>query len=95
MEAEGKTPSPGEGARPYVLLTAEHGELAERELAPLLTREGGVFLLARLDGSRAFALLDAQDLDEARERFAPQLENLGAHELDEWFASGELASLVE
>lgn len=93
--AEGKTPQPGEGARSYVLLTAEHGDLAERELAGLRTAEGGVFLLARLDGTRAFALLDAQDLAEARERFGPQLANLGAHVLDEWFASAELARLVD
>ena len=95
QEAEGRTPSPGEGARPYVLLTAEHGDLARRELAPLLSSDGGVFLLASLDGTRALALLDAQDVAEARERFAPQLENLGAHVLDEWFASSQLARLVE
>jgi len=95
MEAAGKTPSPGDGARPYVLLTAEHGDLARRELGPLLSREGGVFLLAELDGTRALALLDAADVAEARERFAPQLENLGAHVLDDWFASAQLATLVE
>ncbi|NOT32279.1 MAG: hypothetical protein HOP15_17675 [Planctomycetes bacterium] len=91
----GKTPAPGEGARAYVLLTAEHGDLAERELGALETNAGGVLLLARLDGTRAFALLDAANLDEARERFGPQLEHLGAHELDEWFASEQLARLVE
>ncbi|HEX6883906.1 MAG TPA: YciI family protein [Planctomycetota bacterium] len=93
--AEGKTPGPGDGARPYVLLTAEHGDLARRELGPLLSAEGGVFLLAELDGTRAFALLDAPDVATARERFAPQLENLGAHALDDWFASAQLATLVE
>lgn len=91
----GKTPEPGEGARPYVLLTAEHGDLAERELGALQTNAGGVLLLARLDGTRAFALLDATDSAGARERFGPQLEHLGAHELDEWFASEQLAHLVE
>jgi uncharacterized protein YciI len=94
QEAAGRTPSPGEGARGYVLLTAEHGDLARRELTPLLDAEGGVFLLAQLDGTRAWALLDAPDLATARERFAPQLANLGAHELDEWFASSQLAGLV-
>lgn len=94
-EAQGKTPVPGEGARPYVLLTAEDGERAWRELAPLTTGAGGVFLLAHLDGTRAFALLDAEDLDGARERFGPQLENLGTHVLDEWFASSQLARLPE
>ena len=95
QEAAGRTPAPDEGARRYVLLTAEHGDLAERELGDLRTQEGGVLMLARLDGSRAFALLDATDLAGARERFGPQLENLGAHVLDEWFASKQLASMVE
>jgi uncharacterized protein YciI len=94
-EAAGRTPEPGENIRPYVLLTAEHGDLARRELGRLCNAEGGVFLLARLDGSRALALLDAQSPEEARERFAPELEHLGAHELDGWFASRELAHLVE
>ncbi len=91
----GKTTAPGEGARPYVLLTAERGELAERECASLRTSAGGVLLLGRLDGSRAFAILDAEDLEMARERFAPQLEHLGPHTLDEWFASEQLARMVE
>jgi uncharacterized protein YciI len=94
-EAAGRTPRPEEGARPYVLLTAEHGDLAQRELAPLRTPEGGVFLLARLDGTRAWAVLDAASAEEARQRFAPQLENLGAHVLDEWFASRQLAHLAD
>lgn len=93
--AEGREPPPGQGARGYVLLTAESADRAERELAGLRSREGGVFLLARLDGTRTLAVLDAHDLDEASERFAPQLENLGAHVLDEWFATGELENLVE
>jgi uncharacterized protein YciI len=95
QEAAGRTPSPGESARPYVLLTAEHGDLAERELGELRTREGGVLLLGRLDGSRAFAILDAEDLAGARERFGPRLEPIGSHVLDEWFASKELAGLVQ
>lgn len=93
--AAGRMPPPGEGARPYVLLTAEDGERARRELAPLATGDGGVLFLARLDGTRALALLDAQDAAEARARFAPQLEHLGAPELDEWFASAQLARLPE
>jgi hypothetical protein len=94
-EAEGRTPEPGESIRPYVLLTAEHGDLAQREFARLANAEGGVLLLARLDGTRALAILDAQDVAEARERFAPELEHLGAHELDAWYATDELARLVE
>ena len=94
QRVEGKTPEPGEGARPYVLLTAEHGDLAERELAELRTSDGGVFLLARLDGTRAFAILDAPDQAGAQERFGPQLEHIGTHTLDEWFASSQLEGLV-
>ena len=93
--AAGGTPAPAEGARPYVLLTAEHGDLAAREFAPLRSAEGGVFLLASLDGTRALVLLDAPDLATAEERFAPQLAAIGAHHLDEWFASVELAAMVE
>jgi len=93
--AEGRTPAPGENARGYALLTAEHGDHAWRELAPLCTTEGGVFLLAHLDGARALALLDAANAAEARERFAPQLENLGACTLDDWFGSNQFARLHE
>lgn len=95
LKAEGKTPKPGDGARTYVLLTAEKGDVAWKELAALLTPDGGVYLLAHLDGMRALALLDAKDLAEAKERFAPQLEHIGACSLDEWFASAGLAHLVD
>ena len=93
--AAGREPRPGEGARPYVLLTAEHGDLAERELGELRTRDGGVLLLGKLDGHRAFAILDAEDLATAHDRFGPRLAEIGAHTLDEWFASGELARMVD
>jgi uncharacterized protein YciI len=93
--AAGRTPQPGEGGRVYVLLTAEQGEAARRELAPLSSSDGGVLFLARLDGTRALALLDVSSLEEARERFAPQLEHLGPYTLDEWFASAQLARLPE
>jgi uncharacterized protein YciI len=100
MEAEGKNPAPGEGARGYVLLTAEDAELARRELEPLCTMEGGVFLLGdvdggEVDGGRILALLDAASAAEARVRFAPQLENLGACTLDDWFGSNQFARLPE
>jgi uncharacterized protein YciI len=93
--AAGRTLRPGEGCRTYVLLTAADAEAAWRELSPLWSGEGGVLLLARLDGSRALALLDAPSAEEARTRFAPQLEHVGACELDEWFASSQLARLNE
>lgn len=91
-EQEGRTLSPGDGARPYVLLTADDGETARRELSPLLT-SGGVFLLAQLDTSRLLAILDAQDVADAQKRYGVLLARLGAHTLDDWFASGQLASM--
>lgn len=90
--AEGRTPKPGEGGRSYVILTAEQGPLARRELNQLGSA-GGVILIAGLDGVRTFAVLDAKDLASARERFGALLERIGAHTLDEWFASGELVRL--
>lgn len=92
--AEGRTPTPGEGARPYVWLTAEHGDLARREFEPLRSTDGGVYLIGDLEGGRARLLLDAPDLATAQERFAPQLAEIGAHHLDEWYASVELAAMV-
>lgn len=93
-KAEGRTPKPGDGARPYVLLVAEDREAAWRELAPLMDG-GGVFLLARLDGARACALLDAKDGADAEQRFGPVLGRIGAHTLDDWFASDQLARMRE
>jgi len=92
--AEGRTPPPGEGARPYVWLTAEHGDLARREFEPLCSVDGGVYLIGELEGGRARLLLDAPDLATAEERFAPQLAEIGSHHLDEWYASAELAAMV-
>jgi hypothetical protein len=54
-----------------------------------------VLFLAHLDGTRALALLDAASAAEARERFAPQLEHLGACTLDDWFGSAQFARLPE
>ncbi len=90
--AEGRTLQPGERMRPYVLLTAEDGAAAQDALAALLNG-GGVFLLARLDGSRTLALLDAQDVEEAARRFDEPLARLGTCTLDDWYASRELATL--
>ena len=93
-KAEGRTPQPGEGARSYVLLTAEEGELARRELTAL-GPTGGVYLIANLDGTRCFALLDAADVAAAQEKFGALLDRIGTHDLDDWFASAQLARLPE
>lgn len=95
QKAAGRTPAPGEHARSYVWLTAEHGDLAQREFAPLLSTDGGVYLIAQLDDTRALVLLDADSLATAEERFAPQLAVIGSHALDEWFGTDELAAMVE
>jgi uncharacterized protein YciI len=89
---EGRVRAPGEGGRTYVLLTAERGDIARRELAPLVA-QGRVLLVGRLDGERAFAILDAADVDVARALLDPIAGRLGAHVLDAWFATGGLASM--
>jgi uncharacterized protein YciI len=92
--ASGEARAPGDGVRAWALLTAEHGDLARRELAPLVSPDGGVFLLGELAHGRAWAILDARDAAEAAERFAPELAAIGAHTLDDWFATDLIATLV-
>ncbi len=93
-KAEGRIPKPGDSARPYVLLTAEQGNLARRELLPLL-KGGGVFLVASLDGGRTLALLDAKDSADAQLHFAKLLGSVGPYTLDDWFATDQLTHLNE
>lgn len=93
-KAEGRQRSPGEGARTYVLLTAEDGERARSLLQPLAAPHGGpVLLLGRLDGTRAFAILDASDVDAAQAALGDVAGQLGPYVLDAWFATGELATM--
>ena len=92
-KASGRTPPPTDSMRGYVLLTAESASQAEAELAALKTAAGGVLLLARLDGTRSFAILDAENIAAAKERFAKPLASIGAHTLDEWFASKQIEGL--
>ncbi len=87
--AAGKTRAPGEGGRLYVLLQAEAGERTLAALAGHTT----VLLAARLDGTRAFALLDATDLATAKTLLAPAADRLGTITLDSWFGSARLTSL--
>ena len=88
-ERAGRKPKPGEGGRTYTLLTAEDGDAA----AAALAGNPAVLLFARLDGKRAFAVLDAVDLEQARTVLAPAVDRLGTHGLHAWYASGRLASL--
>jgi uncharacterized protein YciI len=92
-EAEGKVLKPGDGARGYVLLTAEHGDLARRELADLVAAKR-VYMLADLDADRVLAILDAKDLAAAQELLGARAAKLGSHTLDEWFASDCLETLA-
>jgi len=92
MRREGREAQPGEGMRTYVLLTADEASRAERALAPLRAR-GFVLLAARLDGSRAFAVLDATDLAGAKAELAGA--DLGPHVLDEWFGAGGFEQLAQ
>ena len=95
QKAEGTEEKPGDKMRSYVLLTADDGIRTERELAALKHRAGGVFLLGRLDGNRAFAILDAEAADVAKTRFAQPLANIGTYTLDDWYASKQIESLVD
>jgi uncharacterized protein YciI len=92
-KAEGKVTSPGEGARSYVLLTAEHGDLARRELADLVAAKR-VYMVAELDGTRALAILDAKDLAAAEALLGERAGKMGSHTLDEWFATDCLETMV-
>ncbi len=89
VKASGRTPSPGEGGRGYVLLTVADANAA----AAALKDHGSVLLLGCLDGQRGLALLDAKDLAAAEELLAPLAPQLGAFTLDEWFGSGLLVDL--
>jgi uncharacterized protein YciI len=87
--AAGKKLAPGEGGRLYVLLQADAGAQALAALAD----HPAVLLAGRLDGTRAFAVLDALDPAAAKALLAPLAERIGPCTLDSWFASGRLASL--
>ena len=89
---EGRQVEMGEGMRGYVLLTAEDGERAKRELSDL-SAAGKVFLWAELDGTRGLALLDASDVAACETLLGDRRARLGVHVLDPWFGSRELEKL--
>lgn len=87
---EGRTPSPAEGARPFVLLTCTR----DAKSSAALTEAGAAVLFAaRMDGERWLWLLDAKDVADATARFGGWISKLGEHHLDDWFASEELARM--
>lgn len=77
--------------RPYVWLIADDGAKAKRELAPLLEKRQ-VFWIAELDGQRLMALLDAASVEAAKASFADTFAKVGSYQLDEWYATNELAN---
>jgi uncharacterized protein YciI len=88
-ERQGRRPQPGEGGRGYALLIAERADVAE----PVLAAHPAVLLLGRLDGTRAFAVLDAENAAAARTALGVAAAQIGAYTVDDWFASGRLAEL--
>lgn len=92
--AGGETPTPGEGVRGWALLIAVHGDLARQTFEPMLSPDGGVCFVGELEHGRVLVVLDAQNAAEARERFSPELVQIGAHTLDDWFATDLIATLV-
>ena len=89
LKATGKTPKPGEFGRGFVLLIGEDGASVRREL----TGQKGVLLLASYDEKGAFAVLDAVDCGAATTKFGAVLPKVGAHRLEDWFASRGLEQL--
>ncbi len=89
VKASGRTPKPGENGRGFVLLIAEDGAAAEAALRG----HPAVLLFGRLDGAQAFAILDAAKRDAGAAAIAGVAERLGAHRLEEWFASKNVALL--
>ncbi len=87
--AAGNRPGPGDGARGFVLLTADDCE----RTAQVLAGNTAVLMFARLEGGRAFVLLDCPDMVAAVALLAPLAQQLGNYRLDEWFASGLLKDL--
>ncbi len=88
-EKVGRVRAPGEGGRGFVLLTAAHGELMQKELAG----KPFALLVGRLEGERGWAILDAQDVAAAQTLLAEAQSRMGSCTLDEWFASGGLEKL--
>lgn len=89
LKAAGKTEKPGEFGRGYALLIAEDGAKARAALAA----HPAVLLLADHDGSGAFAVLDAKDGAAAEAAIASVAPQLGAHRVEDWFASKGLEQL--
>lgn len=86
---DGPPRQPGDGIRGYVLLTCSDGDRAER----MLRHDPAVLLFGRLDGTRAFLIVDAASPSTVPESIRRACADLGECTLDAWFASGGLAHL--
>lgn len=89
LEAEGKEVKPGDYARTYALLFADDAEVA----LPLLERHPAVLLSGRLDGTRACAIVDAENAAAARTALGDVLDRLRGPAIDDWFATDLVAEL--
>lgn len=90
-KADGRETKPGDGIRPYVWLTAEHGRRARQALLEV----EGVLLWGDLADGRAVALMDAKDVDACNQMLGEHRGEIGPYVLDPWFASGELVKLPQ
>lgn len=88
-QAAGTVTKPGDHARTYALLFADDASTA----LPLLAAHPAVLLSGRMDGQRAFAIVDAQDAAAGRIALADIAERLGTHVFDDWFATDLVAEL--
>jgi uncharacterized protein YciI len=87
--AAGRPPAPGANGRGFVLLIGSDGE----RICTVLRDHPAVLLCGRLDGTGAFAVLDAVDLAAAGQALGDVRARLGEHHLEEWFASRNLERL--
>ena len=87
-KASGTPSQPGDGGRAYVLAVCADGDAAQR----LLAAQASTLLFARLDGERAFVVLDTKQITDAQALLAPHAAELGAFTLDEWFATDQLVT---
>jgi uncharacterized protein YciI len=95
MERRGEKPDPGSRIRGYVMLLAR--EPAQAELALGELRLAGKVLIEGelVDSARGsyLAVLDATDVDAAKNLLGSHLAELGDHDLASWWASKVLAGM--
>lgn len=88
-KAAGRTPKPSDSVRGYALLVVDDFE----QMHDALDGRREALLVARLDGTKGFAVVNCVDRVAAEEAFASVRGQLGEHRFEEWFASTGLAQL--